>query len=56
MKTTACQEMWIAMEDRRTYLTRLGEEGQDVKDFDRKKALDATRDPRIPRDDDDDDE
>jgi len=54
LKTTACQEMWIALEDKRTYLTRLGEEGEAVKDFDRKKALDATRDVRVIRDDDDD--
>lgn len=54
MKTTACQEMWIALEDKRTYLTRLAEEGDDVKDFDRKKALDATRDPRVIVDDDED--
>jgi len=56
IKTTACQEMWIAMEDRRTYLTRLGEEGDNVKDFDRKKALDATRDTRVMDDEDDEDE
>ena len=48
--------MWIAMEDGRTYLTRLAEEGENVRDFDRKKALDATRDIRVVRDDDDDDE
>ena len=48
--------MWIAMEDRRTYLTRLGEEGDNVKDFDRKKALDATRDTRVMDDEDDEDE
>jgi len=53
LKTTACQEMWIAMEDGRTYLTRLAEEGENVRDFDRKKALDATRDVRVVRHDED---
>ena len=43
------------MEDRRTYLTRLAEEGDQVKDFDRKKALDATRDPRVKDDDEEED-
>jgi len=55
LKTLACQEMWIALEDKRTYLTRLGEEGDAVKDFDVKKALDATRDIRVIQDDEEED-
>jgi len=54
-KTTECQEMWIAIEDRRTYLTRLEEQGPiDVKDFDRKKLFDATKDPWIKEEEEED--
>lgn len=55
-KTTACQEMWMALEEKQTFLRRLEREGLDTKAFDRKKAFDATRDVRIIDNEEDDDE